>query len=108
MPTNSAYFCIAETRRKAYNVDNPVRAKRSSGLWRQRHPLQPRSGLNYYVVSEGKEQHLFTPSCALLARGYQRVRPTVLLLKMCYSFKIQRNTEFNGGICQKNNYKNNS
>ena len=36
-------------RRKAYNVDNPVQAKRSSGLWQQQPASQPR-GLNYFVV----------------------------------------------------------
>ena len=39
-------------RRKAYNVDNPVQAKRSSGWKTNSHPLNPDSRLNYYVVPE--------------------------------------------------------
>jgi len=67
-------------RRKAYNVDNPVQAKRSSGFMETTPHIQPRSGLNYYVVPI-RARLLFTSSCASLARGYQYVRPTVLLLK---------------------------
>ena len=67
----------AKIRRKAYNVDNPVQAKRSSG---QKKPLPHR---NYVVVQPatgliGLELCL-TPSCTSLARGYQHVRPSVFL-----------------------------
>jgi len=37
-------------RQKAYNVDNPVQAKRSSGLGKRQHPFQPCSGLNSGVL----------------------------------------------------------
>ena len=38
---------------KALNMDNPKQAKRSSGNIQISPPLQPRSGLNYYVVPTG-------------------------------------------------------
>jgi len=65
-------------RRKAYNVDNPVC---NAGLRIYTAHTQRRMVLNYYVVPDGREQHLLTSSCASLARGYQHIRPTVLLLK---------------------------
>jgi len=58
-------------RRKAYNVDNPLQAKRSSGLMNISSSPQPRSGLNSYGVLYW-DGHSLTPSCALLARGYPR------------------------------------
>ena len=79
-------------RRKAYYVDNPVQAKRSSGFMNATPPAQPHSGLNYYVVPI-RGMPLFTPSCASLARGYQCVRPAVLLLKMHqieHNFNLQK------------------
>ena len=80
MLLESNFKSYGRIRRKAYNVDNPVQAKRSSGLWKQQHLLQPRNGLNYYVVPKGRGSHLLTPNCASLARGYQRVRPTVFII----------------------------
>jgi len=70
---------MIKIRRKAHNVDNPVQA---AGAARGRKmPLyhmscvavQPASGLRAQEVVS------LTPSCAALARGYQRVRPAVFL-----------------------------
>ena len=66
-----------KTRRKAYNIDNPVQAKRSSGQkipfpHRNSVVVQPATGLSGY-------SYVLTPSCASLARGYQCVRPSVFL-----------------------------
>jgi len=54
---------VSRIRRKAYNIDSPVQAKRSSGLWMPPHTtqnsvgVQPATGLIGGVLS-------FTPSCA--------------------------------------------
>jgi len=73
-------------RRKAYNVDNPVQAKGAARgkkipLYHQNCvAVQPTIGV------EGEGGVSLTPSCAPLARGYQRVRPTVFFLKI-HSFE---------------------
>ena len=64
-------------RRKAYNIDSPVQAQRNSGLWMPPPPRgTPGSSTHYGVDWVGIT---LTPSCATLARGYQYIRPTVLL-----------------------------
>jgi len=62
-------------RRKAYNVDNPVQAKHSSGC----RDVACRVSTQELRCMSGR--YALTPSCAVLARGYHCVRPSVLLLK---------------------------
>jgi len=75
---NNGKYILQKIRRKAYNMNNPVQAKRSSGhkrllLYRLNYvAVQPATGLRE------EEVRIFTPSCASLARGYQYLRPTVL------------------------------
>ena len=67
-------------RRKAYHVDNPVQAKRSSGWKGILFPSPTPLGVELLRSSDG-ERDFHTPSCASLARGYPHSRPTVLILK---------------------------
>ena len=67
-------------RRKAYDVDNPVQAKCSSG-WKNVSYL-PATPLGVELRrSSGDGESSLTPSYASLARGYPHLRPAVLLLK---------------------------
>jgi len=72
--------CVS-IRRNAYDVDNPVQAKRSSG-WKNVSylPATP-FGVELLRSSRDGESSL-TPSYASLARGYPHLRPSVLLLKI--------------------------
>jgi len=68
-------------RRKAYNVDNPVQAKRSSG-WKNVSYL-PATPLGVELRRSSRDgESALTPSYALLARGYPHLRPSVLLVKI--------------------------
>ena len=85
---NEEKFILLKIRRKAYNVNNPVQAKRSSGIEMPLHNLncvavQPATGLMAWVL------YSHSPSCASLARGYQYVRPTVLGDKRIYQKKFR-------------------
>ena len=66
-------------RRKAYHVDNPVQAKRSSGEKDLSH--LPTTPLGVELLRSSGERGVLppTPSCASLAGGYPRLRPSVLL-----------------------------
>ena len=94
-------------RRKAYHVDNPVQAERSSG-WKDipHYPSTP-SGVEL-LRSSYERGGSPAPSCAPLARGYSRSRPAVLPLKMkqkkkdnrfyfyiqMHSFNLRREAQF--------------
>jgi len=59
-------------------VDNPLQAKRSSGVT-DITPVHLTPKWVELLRSFGGQRAASTPSCASLARGYPRVRPTVLL-----------------------------
>ena len=85
---NEEKFILLKIRRKAYNVNNPVQAKRRSGIEMPLHNLncvavQPTTGLRAWVL----DSH--SPSCASLARGYQHLRPSVFLDKCVHQKKFK-------------------